>query len=86
MRIQKIFLGAIWFFISLIAPILGFAQIHTSGNVEFYIVGEGSLAASGEGGLANNFRFPQFGGSYYLHELSEIWIGDANGMWRVHGI
>ena len=79
MNIQKIFLGAIWFFISLIAPILGFAQVHTSGNVEFHIVGEGSLAGSGEDGLTNNFRFPQFGGAYYLHELSEVWIGDANG-------
>ena len=79
MKIQKIFLGAVWFFISLIAPVIGSAQIHTSGNVEFHIVGEGSLAASGEGGLTSNFRFPKSGESYYLHELSEIWVGDTNG-------
>ena len=79
MNIQKIFLGAVWFFISLIAPIIGFAQVHTSGNVEFHIVGEGSLAASGEEGFTNNFRFPKSGGSYYLHDLSEIWVGDTNG-------
>ena len=79
MNIQKIFLGTIWFFISLVVPIFGFAQIHTSGNVEFHVVGEGSLAASGADGLANNFRFPQSGESYYLHELSEIWVGDARG-------
>ena len=79
MKIQKTFRGAMWLFISLINPIIGFTQIHTSGNVEFHIVGEGSLAASGEDGLANNFRFPKSGESYYLHELSEIWVGDANG-------
>ena len=79
MKIQKIFLGAIWLFISLINPTVSSAQIHTSGNVEFHIVGEGSLAASGADGLANNFRFPQSGESYYLHELSEIWVGDARG-------
>ena len=79
MKIQKIFLGAVWLFSSLIAPIIGFTQVHTSGNVEFHIVDEGSLAASGEDGLANNFRFPKSGGVYYLHELSEIWVGDANG-------
>ncbi len=79
MKIQKIFLGAIWFLISLIAPIIGFTQVHTSGNVEFHIVGEGSLAAIGENGLTNNFRFTKSGEAYYLHELSEIWVGDANG-------
>ena len=79
MKFQKIFLGAIWLFISLITPIIGFTQIHTSGNVEFHIVGEGSLAAIGEDGLTNNFRFTKSGESYYLHELSEIWVGDANG-------
>ena len=79
MKIQKIFLGAIWLFISLIAPIIGFTQVHTSGNVEFHIVGEGSLAAIGADGLTNNFRFTKSGESYYLHELSEIWVGDANG-------
>lgn len=79
MKIQKIFLGAIWLFISLINPTVSSAQIHTSGNVKFHIVGEGSLAASGADGLANNFRFPQSGESYYLHELSEIWVGDARG-------
>ena len=79
MKIQKIFIGAIWLLISLINPTVSSAQIHTSGNVEFHIVGEGSLAASGADGLANNFRFPQSGESYYLHELSEIWVGDARG-------
>ena len=79
MKIQTIFIGAIWFFISLIAPLTGFTQVHTSGNVEFHIVGEGSLAAIGGDGLTNNFRFTKSGESYYLHELSEIWVGDANG-------
>ena len=79
MKIQKIFLGAVWLFFNLITPIIGFTQVHTSGNVEFHIVGEGSLAASGDDGLATNFRFPKSGESYYLHELSEIWVGDANG-------
>ena len=79
MKIQKIFLGAIWFLISLIAPIIGFTQVHTSGNVEFHIVGEGSLAAIGEDGLTSNFKFIKSGEAYYLHELSEIWVGDANG-------
>ncbi len=79
MKVQKIFLGAVWLFISLVVPIIGFTQVHTSGNVEFHIVGEGSLAAIGEDGLTNNFRFTKSGESYYLHELSEIWVGDANG-------
>ncbi len=79
MKIQKIFLGAIWFLINLIAPIIGLTQVHTSGNVEFHIVGEGSLAAIGEDGLTSNFRFTKSGEAYYLHELSEIWVGDANG-------
>ena len=79
MKLQKFFIGAIWVFISLIAPIIGFTQVHTSGNVEFHIVGEGSLAAIGGDGLTNNFRFTKSGESYYLHELSEIWVGDANG-------
>ena len=79
MKIQKIFLGAIWFFINLIVPVIGFTQIHISGNVEFYTVGEGSLAAIGQGRLTNNFGFPKFGGDYYLHDLSEIWVGDVNG-------
>ena len=79
MKTQKIFLGVIWLFISLIAPINGFAQVHTSGNVEFQIVGSGSLSAVREDELAYNFRFPKFGDTYYLHELSEIWVGDANG-------
>ena len=79
MKIQKIFLGAIWFFISLINPIIGSAQLHTSGNVEVHIVGEGSLGAVRDDELAYNFRFPKSGENYYLHELSEIWVGDANG-------
>ena len=79
MKIQKIFLGAIWFFISLINPIVGSAQVHTSGNVEVHIVGEGSLGAVRNDELAYNFRFPKSGENYYLHELSEIWVGDANG-------
>ena len=79
MKIQKIFLCTIWFSLNLIAPIIGFTQVHTSGNVEFHIVGEGSLAASGEDGLTNNFRFPKSGEASYLHELSEIWVGDTNG-------
>ena len=79
MKVQKILLSAIWLFVSLISPTVSSAQIHTSGNVEFYIVGEGSLAASGADGLTNNFGFPRSGGSYYLHELSEIWVGDVNG-------
>ena len=79
MKIQKIFLGAMWLFVSLINPIIGFTQVHISGNVEFHIAGEGSLAAVGEDGLTNNFRFTKSGESYYLHELSEIWVGDANG-------
>ena len=79
MKLQKFFIGAIWVFISLIAPIIGFTQVHTSGNVEFHIVGEGSLAGIGGDGLTNNFRFTKSGESYYLHELSEIWVGDANG-------
>ena len=79
MKIQKVFLGTIWLFFNFIVPIIGFTQVHTSGNVEFHIVGEGSLAASGDDGLAANFRFPKSGESYYLHELSEIWVGDANG-------
>lgn len=78
MKVQKILLSVIWLFISLISPTVSSAQIHTSGNVEFHIVGEGSLAASAVGGLTNNFRFP-IDGVYYLHELSEIWVGDANG-------
>ena len=79
MKVQKILLSAIWLFISLISPTVSSAQIHTSGNVEFHIVGEGSLAASGPDGLTNNFGFPRSGASYYLHELSEIWVGDTNG-------
>ncbi len=79
MKIQKIFLGAVWFFISLINPVIGSAQVHTSGNVEVHIVGEGSLGAVRDDELAYNFRFPKSGGNYYLHELSEIWVGDANG-------
>ncbi len=79
MELRKFFIGAIWVFVSLIAPIIGFTQVHTSGNVEFHIVGEGSLAAIGGDGLTNNFRFTKSGESYYLHELSEIWVGDANG-------
>ena len=79
MKIQKIFLGPVWFFLNLITPIIGFTQVHTSGNVEFHIVGEGSLAASGEDGFTNNFRFPKSGEAYYLHDLSEIWVGDTNG-------
>ena len=79
MKIQRIFLGVIWLFISLIAPVIGFAQVHTSGNAEVHIIGEGSLAAIREGRITTNFRFPKSGESYYLHELSEIWVGDANG-------
>ena len=79
MKTQKIFLGAIWFCISLINPNIGSAQVHTSGNVEFQIVGSGSLSAIREDALAYNFRFPKSGDTYYLHELSEIWVGDANG-------
>ena len=79
MKIQKIFLSMIWLFISLINPTVSSAQIHASGNVEFYIVGEGSLAASGADALFSNFGFPKFRESYYLHELSEIWVGDAHG-------
>ena len=79
MKIQKIFLGAVWFFISLINPIIGPAQLHTSGNIEVHIVGEGSLGAVRDDKLAYNFRFPKSGENYYLHELSEIWVGDANG-------
>ncbi len=79
MKTLKMLWGAIWLFISLINPNIGSAQVHTSGNVEFHIVGSGSLAAVREDILATNFRFPKSGGTYYLHELSEIWIGDANG-------
>ena len=79
MKIQKTFLGAIWLFISLINPVISSAQIHTSGNVEFHVIGSGSLSAIRGDELAANFRFPKSGDSYYLHELSEIWIGDANG-------
>ena len=79
MKVQKLLLSAIWLFISLISPTVSSAQIHASGNVEFHIVGEGSLAASGPDGLTSNFGFPRSEASYYLHELSEIWVGDANG-------
>ena len=79
MKTQKTLLGAIWLFIGLISPIIGSAQVHTSGNAEFHIVGSGSLGAVREDALAANFRFPKSGENYYLHELSEIWIGDANG-------
>ena len=79
MKIQKTLLSAIWLFISLINPTVSSAQIHTSGNVEFHIVGSGSLSAIREDALAANFGFPKSGDSYYLHELSEIWVGDANG-------
>ena len=79
MKIQKTLLGAIWLFISLINPVVSSAQIHTSGNVEFHIIGSGSLGAIREDELAANFRFPKSGDSYYLHELSEIWVGDDNG-------
>ena len=79
MKIQKTLLGAIWLFISLINPVISSAQIHTSGNVEFHIIGSGSLSAIREDELAANFRFPKSGDSYYLHELSEIWVGDDNG-------
>ena len=79
MKTQKTLLGTIWLFISLISPNISSAQVHTSGNVEFHIVGSGSLGAVREDTLATNFRFPKSGETYYLHELSEIWIGDANG-------
>ena len=79
MKIQKTLLGAIWLFASLINPHIGSAQVHTSGNVEVHIVGSGSLGAVREDSLATNFRFPKSVGNYYLHELSEIWVGDANG-------
>ena len=82
MKIQKTLLGTIgtiWLFINLINPIISSAQVHTSGNAEFHIVGSGSLGAVREDALAANFRFPKSGDTYYLHELSEIWVGDANG-------
>ena len=79
MKAQKTLLGAIWLFVSLINPHIGSAQIHTSGNVEVHVVGSGSLGAIREDALVPNFRFPKSGGNYYLHELSEIWVGDANG-------
>ncbi len=79
MKIQKALLGVIWLFISLINPNIGSAQVHISGNVEFQIIGSGSLSAVGEDGLHANFRFPKSGDTYYLHQLSEIWVGDANG-------
>ena len=79
MKIQKFFLGAIWFCISLINPNIGSAQLHTSGNVEFQIVGSGSLGAIREDELHANFRFSKSGDTYYLHQLSEIWVGDADG-------
>ena len=79
MNTQKIFLGAIWLLIGVINPIVGSAQVHTSGNVEFQIVGSGSLSAIQEDRLHANFRFPKSGDTYYLNELSEIWVGDADG-------
>ena len=79
MKIQKILLGAVWLFASLINPHIGSTQVHTSGNVEVHIVGSGSLGAIREDMLASNFRFPKSGERYYLHELSGIWVGDANG-------
>ena len=79
MKIQKILLSAIWLFISLIVTNIGVTQVHTSGNAEFYIIGSGSLAALREEVLATNFRFPKSEDTYYLHQLSEIWVGDASG-------
>ena len=79
MKNQKILLGAVWLFASLINPYIGSTQVHTSGNVEVHIVGSGSLGAVREDTLASNFRFPKSGERYYLHELSGIWVGDANG-------
>ena len=79
MKIQKILLGVIWLFISLTISTIGSAQVHTSGNVEFQIAGFGSLSGVKEAELHANFRFPNSGDTYYLHELSEIWVGDAEG-------
>lgn len=79
MKIQKILLGAVWLFASLINPHIGSTQVHTSGNVEVHIVGSGSLGAVRDDTLTSNFRFPKSGERYYLHELSGIWVGDAHG-------
>ena len=76
MKTQKILSGAIWLFLSLVCANIGFAQTHTSGNVEVEIIGSGSLGAAQ---LEANFKFPKSGDIRYLHGLSEIWIGDANG-------
>ena len=61
MKIQKIFLGAVWLFFQLDSSNYRFLlkYIHRE-NVEFHIVGEGSLARKwGDDGLTTNFRFPQ---------------------------
>ncbi len=80
MKIRKIFLSAIWLFISLVCTDMGSAQrIHTSGNVEVHVEGSGWLGAIRETRLVPNFKFPKSGDTYYLHGQSEIWIGDANG-------
>lgn len=79
MKTQKIFIGAVWLLINIVSPKIGSAQVHTSGNVEVHIVGSGSLGAIRADALAPNFRFPKSGENYYLHELSEIWVGDADG-------
>ena len=55
------------------------ALTHASGNVEVAVTDFGSLGAVRERAIAPNFEFPKSGGAYYLHERSEIWVGDADG-------
>ncbi len=55
------------------------ALMHTSGNAEVAVTDFGALGSIRDDGIAPNFKFPKSGNTYYLHQLSEIWIGDANG-------
>ncbi|MCZ6676390.1 MAG: hypothetical protein O7E52_03985 [Candidatus Poribacteria bacterium] len=79
MKSLKIVLSIIGLLVIPISANADSALTHTSGNVEVAVTDFGSLAAGQDGGLAPNFKFPRFGNTYYLHEWSEIWIGNANG-------
>ncbi|MBI1929400.1 hypothetical protein HYR99_34790, partial [Candidatus Poribacteria bacterium] len=79
MKIQTIILSLAWMLTIPIRAHADSALAHTSGNVEVSVTDFGSLGAIRDGKIAPNFKFPKVGNTYYLHGLSEIWVGDAKG-------
>ena len=80
MKIQTIVLSLAWMLTIPIRAHADSALAHTSGNVEVSVTDFGSLGAMQQDGkVAPNFKFPKAGNTYYLHGLSEIWVGNANG-------